>query len=248
MDLTLNFVGVAIADFARSLRFYTETLGIGVRDVKEDWAALETAGLVWELFGEGFPPPADRAWGRRQWPGGADLPGAITALRARGVAFAGDVERSRWGDRIELVAPEGIRWALVQAETPASSPRHPHLRWVEMKAHDVAGQRAFYADVLGLRPEDAGDGRVVFRQRAGDPLLFLEGGGQPAPVWRGARAEGTPVRLSIETADIGRAAAWLQARGTRILVDVTERGWGGIDTIVADADGNPIQVVQYVSG
>ncbi len=271
MDFTLNFVGVAVADFARSLRFYTQILGVEARDAKENWAFLETTGLVWELFGEGGPPPGDRPWGRGRANRPAihvvDLLGTISELQARGATFAGDVERSGWGDRIELVAPEGIRWSLVQVQElpsatlrdvgrPRPAPlevagsalglRHPHLGWVKTKAHDVAGQTAFFADVMVLRSEDAGDGRVVFRQRPGGALLFLEGGGQPAPAWRGGRTEGNPVRLSFETADIGRAATVLRARGARILVDVTEQDWGGIDMIVADGDGYPIQVVQYL--
>jgi len=39
----------------------------------------------------------------------------------------------------------------------------------------------------------------------------------------------------------------LRARGVGVLGDITERTWGGIDTIIADADGNPIQVVQYLA-
>jgi predicted enzyme related to lactoylglutathione lyase len=278
MDFILNFVGVAVADFARSFRFYTEVLGVEARGAKEDWAFMETTGLIWELFGEGVPPPLDRAWGRGQANRPAihvaDVPRAIAELRARDVAFTGELERSRWGNRIELVAPEGIRWTLVEArDLPASASRYvrwprttltpaaslptselraPHLGWVEVKAHDVAGQRAFYRDVMELRPDDAGDGRVVCRQRPGEPLLFLEGGGQAAPEWRGDLTEGdpvvrSPVWLSFETADIGRADAHLRARGVQVLVDITERAWGGIDTIIADADGNPIQVVQYLA-
>jgi predicted enzyme related to lactoylglutathione lyase len=278
MDFVLNFVGVVVADFARSFRFYTEVLGVEAQDAKEAWAFMETTGLVWELFGEGVPPPPDRAWGRGQANRPAihvaDLPRAIAELRARDVAFAGELERRRWGDRIELVAPEGIRWTLVQArDLPAAASRYarwprtvsalaaslsaselrtPHLGWVELKACDVAGQRAFYHDVMGLRPDDAGDGRVVCRQRPGEPLLFLEAGGQAAPTGRGELGEGdpvvrSPVWLSFETADIERADAQLRARGVRVLVDVTERNWGGIDTIIADADGNPIQVVQYLA-
>jgi catechol 2,3-dioxygenase-like lactoylglutathione lyase family enzyme len=278
MDFVLNFVGVVVADFARSFRFYTEVLGVQARDAKEDWAFMETTGLVWELFGEGVQPPVNRAWGRGQANRPAihvaDLPGAIAELRARDVAFSGELERSCWGDRIELVAPEGIRWTLVQARDlsasasryvrwpqtapapaaslPASELRSPHLGWVEVKARDVAGQRAFYRDVIELRPDDAGDGRIVFRQRPGEPLLFLEGGGQAAPEWRGDPTASnpvvrSPVTLSFETADIGRADAHLRARGVHTLVGVTERTWGGIDTIIADADGNPIQVVQYLA-
>ena len=56
MDFVLNFVGVVVADFARSFRFYTEVLGVEAQDAKETWAFMETTGLVWELFGEGVPP------------------------------------------------------------------------------------------------------------------------------------------------------------------------------------------------
>jgi catechol 2,3-dioxygenase-like lactoylglutathione lyase family enzyme len=42
MDFKLNFLGINVADFAQSYRFYTEVLGVEARDAKPDWAYFAT--------------------------------------------------------------------------------------------------------------------------------------------------------------------------------------------------------------
>ena len=64
VDLKLNFLGITVADFEPSYRFYTEVLGIEARHSKPDWTYLETTGMTFELFSGGVPPTPDRSWGR----------------------------------------------------------------------------------------------------------------------------------------------------------------------------------------
>jgi len=261
MDFKLNFLGVTVADFEPSYRFYTEVLGIEARHSKPDWAYLETTGMTFELFGlesselsafqRGVPPTRDQSWGRRQTirPSFqiADLESTVSDLRRKGVEFVGDIERTTWGERIEFIAPEGFRWTLAHSPTYpfGSSMRKPHLGWVQMKAHDLAGQQAFYTGVLGLRPEEGDEGQVVLRQGQGQPLLFLEPGGQSLPAIQGRRQ--SPQFISFETDNIERATTYIKTHNVPIIQDVTREDWGGIDIYIKDVDGNPVQVVQYVT-
>ena len=217
--------------------------------------------MTFELFGiespdlsashRGVLPIPDRSWGRNQTIRPslqiADLESTVSDLRRKGVEFVGDIERTTWGERIEFTAPEGFRWTLAHASSYpfGSNMRKPHLGWVEMSAHDLAGQQAFYTGVMRLRPEEGDEGQVVFRQGSGQPLLFLEPGGQPLPAVENRMQ--SPHFISFETDDIEQAAAYLRTRNVPIVQDVTRKDWGGIDMHIKDADGNPVQVVQYVT-
>jgi predicted enzyme related to lactoylglutathione lyase len=98
MDFKLNFLGINVADFAQSYRFYTEVLGVEARDAKPDWAYFATTGMIFELFGGGEPPPRDRARGHGQTIRPsiqiAHLEQTVSNLRHKGVKFIGAIERT----------------------------------------------------------------------------------------------------------------------------------------------------------
>jgi catechol 2,3-dioxygenase-like lactoylglutathione lyase family enzyme len=256
MALKLNWIGIHVSDFAASLRFYTDILGMNATDTKPDWAYFETSGMTFELFGGGLPPISDQSgWGQGQTvrPGiqVADLQGTIAEMRQRGVKFTGEIERTAFSEWIEFVAPENMRWTLAHAPSyPFSASLHkPHIGWVELKVDRLAEQRAFYRELLGVQPEDAGDGHVVLRQGPGEPLLFLEtGGGRAVPfqINKGALQPLPSHLMSVETKDVQEAAAWLKSHNIPTLTEITRKDWGGIDLYIADPDGNPIQIVQYL--
>jgi len=254
MDLKLNFIGLNVSNFAASLHFYTAVLGMNAKNPKPDWAFLETTGMTLELFSGGMAPTPDRAWGQGQAVRPsiqvADLPGTIAALRRKGVQFTSDIERTAAGEQIEFITPERIHWTLAHAPAyPFSTSLHrPHIGWVELKVYHLAEQRAFYSKVMGLQPEEGEDGQVVLRQGTGEPHLFLETGGQLAAAWQVNQnflQPSPPFVISFETSNIEQAATLLKSHKVPIVVDVTRREWGGTDLLIADVDGNPIQVVQY---
>jgi predicted enzyme related to lactoylglutathione lyase len=255
MNLKLNWLGIHVADFAAALRFYTEVLGLNATDVKPDWAYFATTGMTFELFGGGRPPVSGSKWGQGQAvrPGiqVADLRAMIAELRARGIQFTGEIEQTDFGEWIEFSGPENMRWTLVQAPaySYSSNLRQARLGWLELKVEHLIEQRNFYKGVLGLQPENNGAGCLVLRQGPGEPLLFLESGGQQAAPYQISQGMFQPLLshlMSFETDNIEAAAAWLKARQVPILIDITQKNWGGIDLYIADLDGNPIQVVQYV--
>jgi len=249
MDFKLNFLGVTAADFEAAFHFYTNVLGIESKHFRPDWAYLETTGMTCELFLGEVLPDLERSWGRGQAIRPSfqviDLHRMVSSLRQQGVIFTGNVEKTLWGERIEFAAPGGIRWTLAHAPGYPSSQnlQNPHLGWVEMKVHDLPAQKGFYTDVLGLHSEKGKNSRVIFRQEEDEPLLFLEPGGQPPPAIQTPHQ--VPFFVSFETDHIQKAAAWVKSCEVTILQDVTLQDWGGTDLILTDADGNPIQVVQY---
>ena len=256
MELKLNWLGIHVSDFAASLRFYTEVLGMNATDTKPDWAYFDTTGMTFELFGGGTLPASDRAsWGQGQTirPGiqVADLRETIADMRPRGVQCRGEIEQTAFSEWIEFIAPEAICWTFAQATSYPfrSSPHRPHIGWIELKVERMAEQQAFYQDVLGLRREERQDGQVVLRQGMGEPLLLLEPDGQRAAPFHIDRTRLVPLPshlISFETDNIHEAAAWLKSHNVPILIQITRKDWGGIDLYIADLDGNPIQVVQYV--
>lgn len=266
MDTELNFLGLYVADWPASYQFYTAILGmqaevdpsLGVwASLGGGWDAYRTGSrsMICELFDGGGSVGSGRAWGRRQGIRPAihvdDLDAVVGAARARGVSFTGEVEETAWGRRIEFTAPEGIRWTLCQAPGRPSSPDlfKPYIGHVEIKAHDVAGQTAFYRDVIGLDLESKEPAQVIFGQGAGLPWLTLEPGGEkrtndPA---RGPDAiRGHPVFISFMASDIQAVAARLRGAQATLLKDIEHHEeWGGTDIIIADVDGNMLQIVQY---
>ena len=255
MVFKLNWIGIHISDFESCLRFYTEVLGMKATNIKPDWAYFETTGMAFELFGGGLPPTPDRAgWGQGQTIRPAiqvaNLRGSIAEMRQRGIQFTERIERTEKMESIEFVAPEEMRWTLVQASAyPFSSNlEKTHIGWIELKVDHLAEQQAFYSELLGVQPEEE-QRQVVFQQSPGTPCLFLEGGGRAPARLKISQGIFQPLPshlISLETDNIEEAAAWLKIHKIPILIEITRKNWGGLDLYIADPDGNPIQVVQYI--
>ena len=63
--------------------------------------------------------------------------------------------------------------------------------------------------------------------------------------WTLAHAPAYPFGSSMRKPHLG----WVQvkAHAVTIIQDVTREDWGGIDMYINDVDGNPVQVVQFVT-
>lgn len=125
--------------------------------------------------------------------------------------------------------------------------RTPHIGWVELKAADLNRQLDFYTQFMGLTVGERSPSRVQLEQGAGNPLLFLEPGGErlTAAGEHGSPFDVQPIWMSFETPDVTEAAAWLTDRGVSLRQDVTVHEWGGKDVVIEDAEGNPLQIVEY---
>jgi predicted enzyme related to lactoylglutathione lyase len=267
-DLKLDFLGVTVTNFKKSLEFYTEVMGIKVAAMYPEWGNWAGLGRTWdehhhgklrglmmELFEARMAALRNRTWGHGQGVRPSiqvkDLARTVTRLRSRGVRFTSDIEQTSWAKRIEFIAPENIRWTLAYSpDYPyASSLRDPYIGWVELKVKDVEASKAFYGDVMRMKLAKPQNSQVVFKQGPGEALLFLEPGGKQSPTdpdWPKYVGWGQPVLISFMTSNIKRAAAWLKKQNVTIIEEVKHHPeWGGTDINIIDPDGNRIQVVQY---
>ena len=121
---------LAVSDFAASLRFYRDQLGLAEVALYGDppYATLTAAGARISLAEQGHPAP-DRPGVAMAAPGDPsranvvlvlevpDADVARKALQARGVPFLADTYRPPWGgSRFFCVDPDGY---LVEIEQPA---------------------------------------------------------------------------------------------------------------------------------
>ncbi len=261
-ELNLNFLGVSVVDWQAAYHFYTQILGIHTARLNPDfgdWALLGggwdayyagSKSMIFELFDGAKPPQgAMPVQGFRPGIHVDDLDATVAILHESGVQFTTPIETRPYGQRIAFMASEGVIWSLAQIpNTPSGTIPIPYIGHILLKASDVAGQRAFYRDVMGLRVVDEGVDYVLLRRSAGEPLLIIEADGQPMtpdPNWSDpVRAQ--PVFISFMTADIGAAHARFMDSHCSILRPVTRHNdWGGTDMLITDVDGHAIQVVQY---
>lgn len=266
--LELNFIGLSVVDWQRSLAYYTKSIGIGLKNSNPtygNWAMLgegwdaywsgKSRSLIVELFDGGPPIRKERKWGREQGVRPSiqveNLEAAITALRRRRVRFTSEVEHMGWGKRIEFTAPEDIRWTLSEVPGRPASPglNKPLIGHLEIKAHQFARQTAFYRDVLGMQLESTNRAYAVLSQGPNKPWVVIEPGGERQsipPDWAAIPAHGQPLFLSFMTYNLPKAAAAMRQAGVRILKEVEHHpDWGGTDFIATDVDGNVIQVFAF---
>lgn len=268
VEFRFNFVGVNTADFRRAFAFYTDVFGIRPAaepspDEPGSWAMLiagwdespvpDAQGLRCELFQRDVEGSDERWWGCHQnvrpCVQVTDLAAAVSELRRRGVSVTSERTDRGWGESIEISAAEDVRWSIAHARSYPAAPglRTPHLGWVDLWVADMDAQRDYYTEVMGLTAAERSGASVRLEQGPDEPLLFLGPGGERVPVGgqRDSPFEVQPVWMSFETNDIGEARAWLTDHGVPLLEDVTRHDWGGSDLVSRDADGNPLQVVEY---
>lgn len=267
-----NFLGVCATNWSESFRFYSETLGIQVRSQDGPWAVFGTGwdryragksrALVWELFQRPLPV-ASQDVGRSALEVElgiqvSDLEKAVAFVRSRGVVLvrSADGEVSNSASRFRFDAPGGTSWFLesrreaVSNMSSVGSLAEPEILSVEFRVRDFLGQRAFYEQVLGLNVLESKDSRLLLGQNSGGPRLVLKKAREqirPRDDFQSRKYSGPPalcqpVFLGFMTPNVKAAAESLRKSHVRVLQDVEHHDWGGTDLIVADADGNAVQV------
>ena len=261
-DFELNFAGVCAADWPSSFRFYTEALGIRTRSRRGNWALLgsgwdrylagRSRGLVFELFERGRRSSDVDAEEQAIRLGiqVRDLEKSMAIASARGVHFASPIQAEGNIRRVEFMTPERIQWILWSASgaRPADDFSEPDITLAEIRVQDLRGQIAFYRDVLGMRIQGRQTSRIVLRQAPDGPQVVLKPGGRKHvvdPIEMHEPAISQPVFLSFMTRNVRGAWAQLRDAGALMLQSIKHHDWGGTDLVVADADGNAVQVVEY---
>jgi len=101
----VSVVWLPVSDMDQAVTFYSETLGLTVRDRQEEWAELEANGLRIGLNARESPAGDGGAVIAFQPDGGIE--GAVQELKGLGVEFAGDVSDHPWGRIAAFVDPDG---------------------------------------------------------------------------------------------------------------------------------------------
>lgn len=269
LDLIFNFIGVSVVDWHSAFRFFSETLGFKaeLNPIHGDWAVLGGAwdayyrdgsrSAVFELFDHGRSV-SERHWGLNQGirPGFqvSNVQKVLHDLWARNNISIGNITDRPWGKTVEIITPEGIRFAFAEIpDTPFSDDiASPYVGHVAIKCADFEAMQNFYGNVLGFTRANSGSDFAVFTQKDGHPWVILERGGEPSSFdlrntwWEDNAVRAFPVFISLMTKDIQPVYAYLKTQEVVILRDIiSNQDWGGTDLHIADPDGNGIQVVQY---
>jgi catechol 2,3-dioxygenase-like lactoylglutathione lyase family enzyme len=133
MEPRLSFVTLGVADLARSVRFYTEVLGIARRNDHPDVAFFELGKTWLALFPRhllaadaGVPDDGGTGFARFSLAHNVRAPEEVDALLERvaagGARIVKPAHRADWGGRTGYFAdPDGFLWEV------AWNPGFPHV-------------------------------------------------------------------------------------------------------------------------
>ena len=264
-EFELSFVGLCVppARWEQEFAFYTQTLGVECHSRQGHWAVLgagwepyvqgRSRGLIWELF----ESSASDSWSRSPITLGiavADLARFAGRLVQQGNAYgasdsASSALPSTRAASVNLTTPSGFPWRLWENPTAAarSDLHQPEILEVTLRVEDMPGQIRFYQRLLGL-PPTAGpepDSWVFWSHFQGPALRLVPGGHRHQRITAAARQQpalAQPAFLGFMVRDVEQSRRHLNAVGVVSLQPATHHEWGGTDCIVADADGNAVQL------
>jgi predicted enzyme related to lactoylglutathione lyase len=263
VSLIFNFIGVCVVDWHSAFRFFCETLRTKFQLEPKfgDWAMFGdgwdayyhqgSRSAIFELF-DGGQAVTERYWGLKQGiRPGFHVSNLQRTVEELDIPFT--LAKRPWGNTAEFITTEGIRFAFAEIpNTPFSDDLSiPYIGHVAIKCANFEAMQNFYGNVLGFAQAEAGADYAVFNQPGGHPLVILEPDSVAKFDARNSPGVNNsmrsfPVFISLMTADIQDAYAYLQSNDAAILLEITSHAdWGGTDFHIADPDGNGIQVVQY---
>jgi predicted enzyme related to lactoylglutathione lyase len=176
----------------------------------------------------------------------SDLSATATLLQKQGIQLSQSA--GEFGSQLEMTGPEGLRWGLMESPNIEMDWAHPIIGGIELKAANLKAQKEFYTQVLGMTLAEETDQAVHLNQSNGEAWLRIEAGGVATSPRHGEDKPAFfyPIWISYETNDAKQANVWLQGQNVTFLRPLTYHAdWEGTDIIIADMDGNAIQVVQY---
>jgi catechol 2,3-dioxygenase-like lactoylglutathione lyase family enzyme len=250
---TLNWFGMGVHDVLAASDFYGGKLGFAFEEGEENghpWRYFETRGMTFELFQANPERPDVNAWGDgqafRPVLRVSDLAATSALLRDKGISYSENT--SEYGAPIEIIGPEGIRWGIMESSGIEMDWARPFIAGVELRVADLDAQKEFYTEVLGMTIGRESNEEILLNQKGGEAWLRMEAGGTSAPRQFGEEKPAFfhPTWISFETEDVRQANLWLQSQNVTILHPLTyHEHWQGTDIIIADADDNAVQIVQY---
>ena len=146
-----------------------------------------------------------------------------------------------WSQRVaDEVAPSTVRRMGVELKKSAID--------LGICVSDIEASLAFYRDLLGLpfqRTMKAGGGNTIHFLACGDTNIKLwEVAKPPAPAFTGGLHEMAGYRyLTITIGNIDEVVADAEKAGVKLIVPLTELMPGVRIAILADPDGNPVELL-----
>jgi len=248
----MNWFGMAVHNVPNASDFYNKILGFSFEENEAlgEWRYFQTRGMVFEMFQAHPNRIAVSAWGigqaYRPVISVHDLSATVALLKDQGIPFSHTT--SELGAEIEIAGPEGIRWSLIENLEIDTDWAHPVIWGIELKAANLIAQKNFYTHILGMTIDHETDQTILLKQQNAEARVLIQSGGTSIET----RLVGEkpafyyPIWISYETDNIKGMNAWLQEQHVKILHSITyHNDWFGTDIIIADTDGNAIQVVQY---
>ena len=90
-------VWVPVEDMDRAVTFYSDTLGLQVKDKQDEWAEIEADGLTIGLNARESASSASHGGAVISFRPDGELEDEVERLRAAGVEFTGDISEHPWG-------------------------------------------------------------------------------------------------------------------------------------------------------
>lgn len=254
MPLTLNWFGMAVKDVPAATDFYGSKLGISFEEnaALGNWRYFQTRCMTFELF-EAYPDHIKvNAWGDGQAYRPvilvSDLSKAAAMLREKEIPYREEI--FDLGPQLEMTGSENIRWGILESKDVETDWAHPLIAGIELKASNLEDQKKFYTQILGMAIEQETEDFIHLIQKDGDAWLHIVTGGRPASLSAAPDSDQAAfhhtIWISFETQDMQTANAWLTHQNVHMIHPlIYHPDWNGTDILLADPDGNVVQVVQY---
>ncbi|HWZ43297.1 MAG TPA: VOC family protein [Candidatus Saccharimonadales bacterium] len=250
MKFTLHFVGINIIKKSPSLRYYADFLQMRMEDNSDRTIIVpETTGMRVEIFAprgqsKVFDHPV-ASQTVRPCIHVRDLSKITAWLEKRGAMLGEGLEKTARGQRIELIAPDGVRWLVAQGRSYVEGGgfRRPHVGSADLMVRSLKAQLRFYTDLLGMRISGEHEGQTMLRDRTSG-IFLLVAKERPSQTVSQHSLPVQPAFLSFQTADVAEAEQMLRSRGVTV-VQPTTTHYFGTDLLILDAEENVVQVVEY---
>ena len=121
MEILASRVLFRPKDYARSVAFYRDGLGLAIAREYSGGTVFYAGQSLIELAGHGAPPEGAPPFPGALWLQVRDIAAAQEQLRERGVPIARDARREPWGlHEMHVTDPDGV--TLILVEVPEDHP------------------------------------------------------------------------------------------------------------------------------
>lgn len=258
---SMKLAWVSIKDFERSKKFFTQTLGLTLTNVADQWGWMELTGDGSFFLGAGTcddrnpVQPGNNAVVTMEV---KDLAAACAELKQKGVTVMGDIIEVPGEVKLAFIQdPDNNHYQLVERIKQEPKPmvagngaiKNMGMAW--LATADVARSQKFFKDMLGLELMSYSAEWGWTEYKTGNPSFALgvcgcetlpkQPGNQMACIKAGSNAV-----LTMTVDDIVASHAKLVAQGVQFVGDMVEVPGHVKMHMFLDPDGNKFQLVQML--